>query len=116
VVVVVLALAGPGHPRDPGDQELAVGLAHARGERLEQRPGVRHDDGAGPVRVLGFELLGHAEEAQPNVLALQRHIRVRAELVIGAGETQHGVELGDLVDGPAGKQRHGDFVGHGSPF
>ena len=109
VVVRVLALAGPGHPWNPGHEELAVGSAHAIGECPIQLPGVVHDDQAGPVGVLGLELR-HAEELNVDVLALERHDWVREQLVVGLGEAEGAVELEDLVDVAARKERNHDLV------
>ena len=74
--VRVLALAGPGHPWNPGHAALAVGSAHAIGECPIRLPGVAHDDQAGPVGILGLELR-HAEELNVDVLALERDDWVR---------------------------------------
>ena len=111
-VVRVLALAGPGHPGNPGHEELAVGSAHALGECPIQLPGVVHDDQAGPVGILGLELR-HAEELNVDVLALERHDWVRERLVVGLGEAEGAVELEDLVDVAARKERNHDLVRHG---
>ena len=89
-----------------------MGRAHARGESPVELLGVLHDDQAAPVGILGLEVR-HAEELQVEVLALEPHAGIRLLLVVGLGEAEHRVELGDLVDRPAWKERHGDFIGHG---
>ncbi len=76
--------------------------AHPLGERGEQLAGVGDDDQAGAVGVLGL-VVRHAEEVELDVLTFHRHVGVRAELVVGLDEAQHPVELGHLVDGPAGQ-------------
>ena len=89
-----------------------MGSAHAIGECPIQLPGVTHDDQAGPVGVLGLELR-HAEELNVDVLALERDDWVREHLVVGLGEAEGAVELEDLVDVAARKERNHDLVCQG---